>query len=406
MADKGEDVAPGLEKADVVTKYKEAGDMASSVYKQLAAKCIVGASVRALCIEGDSLILEATGKAYNKKVDGKAVEKGVGFPTCLSVNHIICHHTPLDSDPDVVLADGDMVKIDLGVHLDGYIAVVAGTHVVGATKENPVTGRKADAIMAAYNASEIALRMIRPGGSSKDITDAIQAVTADFDCRPIEGMISHQITRNTIDGEKQIIQNPAEAHRKEHKECTFEVNEVYGIDVIATTGDGKSRQSELRTTVFKRTDAKYSLKMKASRALYSEVQKKFTTMPFSLRACEDETKARVGMRECRDHKLLNAFDILTDRDDAFVAQFKLLCLCMPNGNLRATNVGFDAEVVTSELAVSSEDHKKLLTQQITNKAKKKNKKKAKAPAADATPASGSCCSGPTPCGTPAEEAKE
>lgn len=46
-------------------------------------------------------------------------------------------------------------------------------------------------------------------------------------CIKIEGMLTHQITRNCIDGEKQIIQNPGEQHRKEHKECTFEVNEVY-----------------------------------------------------------------------------------------------------------------------------------------------------------------------------------
>lgn len=83
----------------------------AGVYQQLAAKCVAGASVRDLCIEGDALIIEATSKAYNKKVDGKAVEKGVGFPTCLSVNHVICHHSPLASDPDVVLAEGDMVKM-------------------------------------------------------------------------------------------------------------------------------------------------------------------------------------------------------------------------------------------------------------------------------------------------------
>lgn len=122
--------------------------------------------------------------------------------------------------------------------------------------------------------------------------------------------------------------------------------------------------------------------MKASRAFYSEVQKKFTTMPFSLRSCEDETKARVGMRECRDHKLLAPFDILVDREDAFVAQFKVLCLCMPNGNLRGTTAGFDPEVVKSEHSVSSEDHKKLLAQQITSKAKRKNKKKKKPAAAE------------------------
>lgn len=384
MADKG-DEAPGLEVADVVTKYKEAGEIASAVYQKVMANCVAGASVRALCTEGDAMILAATSKVYNKKVDGKPVEKGVGFPTCVSVNHIVCHFSPLESDPDMTLADGDVVKIDLGVHLDGYIAVVAGTFVVGASKENPVTGRKADAIMAAYKASEVALRMIRPGGSSKDVTDAIQAVTADFDCKPIEGMLTHQIKRNVIDGDKQIIQNPAEQHRKEHKECTFEVNEVYGVDVIATTGDGKTRLSELRTTVFKRTDAKYALKMKASRTFYSEVQKKFTTMPFSLRACENETTARTGMKECRDHKLVAPFDILTDREGQFVAQFKVLCLCMPNGNLRGSTAAFDEEIVNSEHSVSSEDFNKLLAQQVTNKAKKKKKNKK---SADAKPAEG------------------
>ena len=74
-------------------------------------QAVAGASVRTLCQTGDSLILAATAKAYNKKVEGKVVEKGVGFPTCVSVNNCICHHSPLASDPDVTLADGDLVKM-------------------------------------------------------------------------------------------------------------------------------------------------------------------------------------------------------------------------------------------------------------------------------------------------------
>jgi len=126
--------------------------------------------------------------------------------------------------------------------------------------------------------------------------------------------------------------------------------------------------------------------MKASRAFYTEVQKKFTMMPFSLRSCDDENKARVGLKECVSHKLLSPFDILVDREGEFVAQFKLLCLCMPNGNLRGTTAGFDPETVRSEHSVSSDAHKALLAQQISNKAKKK--KKGKKPAADADAADG------------------
>ena len=54
--------------------------------------------------------------------------------------------------------------------------------------------------------------------------------------------------------------------RKDHKKCEFELHEVYGVDVLISTGDGKAKESETRTTVYKKTDTIYSLKMKASRS--------------------------------------------------------------------------------------------------------------------------------------------
>ena len=51
---------------------------------------------------------------------------------------MICHYSPLNSEPDTIMADGDMVKIDLGAHIDGFIAVVAHTLVIGENKANPV----------------------------------------------------------------------------------------------------------------------------------------------------------------------------------------------------------------------------------------------------------------------------
>lgn len=49
----------------------------------------------------------------------KRVEKGVAFPTCVSVNEVVGHYSPLEDE--VVLKEGDVVKVELGVHIDGYI---------------------------------------------------------------------------------------------------------------------------------------------------------------------------------------------------------------------------------------------------------------------------------------------
>ena len=55
------------------------------------------------------------------------------------------------------------MKIDLGAHIDGFIAVVAHTFVVGSSKDKKVSGKKADVIAAAHQAAEAALRLVKGG---------------------------------------------------------------------------------------------------------------------------------------------------------------------------------------------------------------------------------------------------
>jgi methionine aminopeptidase len=39
------------------------------------------------------------------------VDAGIAFPTCINVNNIVCHNSPLRSDPPQALKDGDLVKM-------------------------------------------------------------------------------------------------------------------------------------------------------------------------------------------------------------------------------------------------------------------------------------------------------
>jgi len=76
------------------------------------------------------------------------------------------------SDPQATqsLAKGDVVKIQLGAHIDGFAAISAETIVVGASAADPVTGRQADVIKAAWTAAEVAMRLVKVGHKNWAVT--------------------------------------------------------------------------------------------------------------------------------------------------------------------------------------------------------------------------------------------
>ncbi|XP_056124033.1 proliferation-associated protein 2G4b [Rhinichthys klamathensis goyatoka] len=358
----------------VVTKYKMGADIANQALKTVIEAAKPGLSVLSLCEKGDAFITAETGKVFKKE---KEIKKGIAFPTCVSVNNCVCHFSPIKSDPDYTLKDGDLVKIDLGVHVDGFISNVAHSFVVGATKDNPVTGRKADVIKAANLCAEAALRLVKPGNQNTQVTEAWNKIAQSFKCMAIEGMLSHQLKQHVIDGEKTIIQNPTDQQRKDHEKAEFEVHEVYAVDVLISTGEGKARDSGQRTTVYKRDPSKqYGLKMKTSRVFFSEVERRFDAMPFTLRAFEDESKARLGVVECAKHELLQPFSVLHEKEGEYVAQFKFTVMLMANGPLRITNGPFEPELYKSEFEVQDPELKALLQSSASRKAQKKKKKKA------------------------------
>lgn len=357
----------------VVTKYMMAAEIVNKVLKELVDASKAGESARDMCILGDKRLAEETSKAFKKD---KKLLKGIAFPTCISVNNCICHYSPLVSEADTIFADGDMVKIDMGAHIDGFIAVVAHTVVVGASADSPVSGRKADALLAAHLASEAALRLVKPGNETHDVTDVVGKVGEAFECKPVEGMLSHQLEQNRIDGEKTIIQNPSEAQRKEHEKYEFALHEVYAVDVLISNGEGQGREKEAKITVYKKTDETYMLKMKTSREFFSKVNKQFGSMPFNLRSMEDEKKARMGVVECVAHKLIEPFQVLYDKEGTHVAQYKFTVLLMPNGPHKITGLPFDESLCKSEKSIIDEEILKLLKTSANPKAAKKKKKAA------------------------------
>lgn len=367
----------GIDHQDVVTKYTSAADIANQTVQLLLSRLVAGVRIVELCAAADAHILEATGKIYNK---GK-VEKGIAFPTCLSVNNVVGHFSPLVDDA-TVLAEGDLVKIDCGVHIDGYIAVVGHTAVVG--RGGLLEGRAADVTAAAFTAAECAQRMLKPGVKNSDITAMLNKVATIFNCNVVQAVLSHQMKRFVIDGNNVII-SKSDADTKVH-EVEFQVGEVYAMDVVVSTGEGKPKEVDERTTVYKRAvDQTYQLKMKASRQVLSEINNRFPTFPFTIRSLED-VRGKLGMVELLKHDMVVPYPVLYEKPGEFTAQFKFTVLIMPSGTLRITGAPVNMASIQTQFKIEDPELLALLAQDPSAGKKKKDKKKKKKKSASSSSA--------------------
>lgn len=367
-----------LSNPDVTTKYMTGAEITQRALQAVIEACKPGADVVELCALGDQLLTDGTAKVYNKKdVKNKTkVEKGIAFPTCISVNEILGHFSPFRGESRQ-LNPGDVVKVDLACHIDGFIAAAAHTVVLPNAESEPVGDRRADVVHAAWTAAEAALRLVQVGKKNTEVTDMFQKAAGDFECNMMQGVLSHQLKKHVIDGNRVIIGKPTQDEKVD--EFEFEANEVYCIDVVVSTGEGKGKETDTRSTVFKRAvENSYGLKTQKARQFISEVNKFFPTLPFTLRAIPDEQVARIGVSESLRHELLHEYPVLKERDGVFVAQFKYTVLLLPGGTKKVTGLPFSqGELVTSQFSPKDEELVALLRTSANPKKSKKKSKKTK-----------------------------
>ncbi|KAI9285082.1 peptidase M24, structural domain-containing protein [Umbelopsis sp. AD052] len=322
-----------LADANVISKYKIAANIANATLAMVLEKIAPGVSTFAICRYGDELIQAYTSKMF------KEAEKGVAVPTCVTVNNLVQYYTPLASEAYTLKA-GDVVKVELGAHIDGYIGTAAHTTVVTVDPSQPITGKAADVIAAAYYAQEAVLRMMKPGTSSTDISRVIAETAAYFRCNPVQDTFSAQMKRFVLRASKEVdnrIDPEMPAHELEKREFTLEHNEVYSLNIVLTTGQGRVKDSEHKAMVYQRNVNKsHALKMKASRQAYSEINAKHTVFPFAMSALANN-QARLGLPALLTHGLVTPlFTTRSAMTSDIVAQFKLTVLITATGAIRTT----------------------------------------------------------------------
>jgi len=132
----------------------------------------------------------------------------------------------------------------------------------------------------------------------------------------------------------------------------------------------------MRTTIFKRAlETHYSLRVKYSRQLLADIDERFPTFPFTLRALDEKT-AKIGIADMIKHDLVHAYPVLIEKEGDFVAHVKFTALLLPSGTVRIAHSAIDVSKVQTppDMKLADEGLLKLLAEPV-KKAGSKNRKK-------------------------------
>lgn len=318
-----------------------------------------GASVLEVAKLGDKTIVE-----YAAKYAKKNVASGIAFPTCINVNGFVCHYSPLDDDK-LILQPNDVVRIDLGAHIDGYIAVVAQT--VFLTNE-VVRGKAADLLAAAYDAMNASLRLMKVGHKNSELAPVIQKIVDTYGVTLCDGVLGHEMKRYVIDGANCILLKPTSDHTV--AEFQFEPNHTYSLDIVLSSGDGKLKEHDSKPTVYKRIPQTLQLKSKTAKETFQVI--KSIDLPFSIRDLPNLSRTRLGLVELYNTRLVDRFSVMTSKEGEIVVHLKTTVHVLPSGVQSVTGIP-NVQPFQSEIKISDPEILNILNSSLKSN-KKKNKK--------------------------------
>lgn len=199
---------------DALKTLRRAGQIAREA-RDLGAKLIVpGARLRDVVVTVEEEIVRRGGKP--------------AFPAQTSVNHVAAHDCPGPDDPRVY-REGDVAKLDIGVHIDGYVVDTATTVNVGGA--GGVNGRL---IEAARQALAAAIKTVQPGLPVVEVSAAIEGAIRGAGFRPLDNLCGHGVGRWIVHAPPAITNTVAGASGR------LPTRGVIAIEPFATTGPGAS----------------------------------------------------------------------------------------------------------------------------------------------------------------------
>lgn len=296
---------------DKLEKYRKAGRIVAKAKEYVRPFVKVGTPLIEICEKAEQSVIKEGGK--------------LAFPCNVSINHIAAHYSSPPGDTTVI-EEGDVVKVDIGAHVDGFIADSAFTVCFDSEFDKLVE--------AAVDSCHAAIEAMRPGTSTKDLGKIVESTIKSKDkrFRPIKELSGHILDEYALHGAKTIPNVRIPYGTK------IEVGEVYAVETFSSTGSGSVHDLPYGY-IYRLLPVRTPVRLKGSRKIISAVLKEHKTLPFSERWIAKQLKIyKVALNELVTKGVLHRYKVLSDKKDCKVAQAEETMIVTKDGPEITTSV--------------------------------------------------------------------
>ncbi len=277
----------------MLERYLKAGRIASEVRREIRSIVKEGVPILQICERVETGIRKRGGEP--------------AFPCNVCVNDVAAHYSSPPNDAKTI-PRGAIVKVDLGVHVEGYIADTAMTVCLNPTYESMV--------YAVDEALEQAIRVIQPKAKISEVGRTIERTIEKYGFKPIRNLSGHQMSRYVLHTGKSIPNVPSLGFQ------SINEGEVYAVEPFLTLTSGRGEViSEEEAYIYRFQKERRIINMEAAKLL-AEIKSSFKSLPFSQRWIKEieEMNTSEAFKELIAKRCISSYPILVEAEGSVVAQ--------------------------------------------------------------------------------------
>jgi methionyl aminopeptidase len=272
--------------AEQYEKCREAGEILAQVRDEAAERVEVGVSHLEVAEWAEDKIRELGGEP--------------AFPVNISIDEEAAHATPEAGDESTF--GEELVNLDIGVHIDGWLADTAVTVDLAG---------KDDLTAASEEALDAALDVAGPGVDVGEIGAAVEEVIEGYGFNPVVNLTGHGL------GHWEQHTAPNIPNREVAQGAKLEAGDVVAIEPFATDGRGKVKEgSDEEIFALEREG---SVRDRNARQVLDQITEEFKTLPFAARWL-DSPRAKMALRRLKQQDIVHGYPVLQEEEGKFVSQ--------------------------------------------------------------------------------------
>jgi len=290
---------------EAIEKFKQSGKILRETREEIKNFVREDMPIIEICKKAEELIREKGGKP--------------AFPCNVSINEIAAHYTSPPND-DKRIPKKSVVKVDIGVHVDGYVTDTAVTMCFNPEYESMVE--------TAESAVKVAIENINPGMPTSKLGTIIEKTIKSRGFKPISNLTGHQVGRYLVHAGTSI---PNVSQLSLSK---IMLGEVYAIEPFVTIPNAVGRvEGGEEVTIFRFFKSR-SLKNPYTKKLLKYIEENFRTLPFTERWLHNvvpNEHYREAFQELLSSKALTGYPIFIEVSRKPVAQAEHTVLMVEDG---------------------------------------------------------------------------